>query len=314
MILYADRLRWFSGEMGFVADNVINYEVVLASGEIVNANEKEHADLWQALKGGSNNFGIVTRFDIRAAEHDQQVYGGLVIVPASLTDEVLPALYNFTDDSAGIHKSAGLTVEYYIDTVTGDEQILLWLIDTDVSASHESLQPFFDMEPKFLNQVYQTSIADYPTSITPVSRVLMADAAFVNDMEALKAVYEVTMDIKRSLSHVPDLVWDFQFDPLPRHIIEASNARGGNVLGLENVTEDMQSKYLIRILNTCLGPDLTSNSRFHHAAMARRQIRLRRQRGRRPLGQGGPKSHHGSRKGSPIRVRQLRRQFPRCHR
>ncbi|KAH8179346.1 FAD binding domain-containing protein [Sarocladium implicatum] len=230
---------WFSGEMGFVVDNVINFEVVLASGEIVNANERENADLWKALRGGSNNFGVVTRFDIRATEHDQQVYGGLVIVPGSLTDEVLPALYNFTDDSSGIHNTAGLTVEYYIDTVTGDEQILLWLIDTDVSASHESLQPFFDMEPKYLNQVYQTSIADYPTSIPAVSRVLMADATFVNDLAALKAVYNVTMNIKDSLSHVPDLVWDFQFEPLPRHIIEASNSRGGNVLGLQDAQEDM---------------------------------------------------------------------------
>lgn len=241
--------RWFSGEMGFVADNVINYEVVLANGSIVNANEKEHTDLWQALKGGSNNFGVVTRFDIRATEHDQQVYGGLVIVPGSLTDEVLPALYNFTDDSSGIHKTSGLTIEYFIDTATGDEQILLWLIDTDVSASHESLQPFFDMEPKYLNQVYQTSIAEYPTSIPAVSRVLMADATFVNDMQALKAVYKVTMEIKDTLSHVPDLIWDFQFEPLPRHIIEASNARGGNVLGLDSVTEDMLSKFHFR----CLG-------------------------------------------------------------
>lgn len=230
--------------MGFVADNVVNYEVVLASGEIVNANEKQHTDLWEALKGGSNNFGIVTRFDMRATEHDQQVYGGLVIVPASLTGEVLCALHNFTDDSTGVHKTAGLTIEYYIDTVTGDEQILLWLIDTDVSASHASLQPFFDMEPKYLNQVYQTSIADYPASIPPVSRVLMADATFVNDLEAIKAVYEVTVEVKDSLSHVADLVWDFQFEPLPRHIIEASNARGGNVLGLGDAEDDMLSTIL----------------------------------------------------------------------
>lgn len=44
---------------------VKNFEVVLASGEIVNANSEENSDLFFALKGGSNNFGIVTRFDLK---------------------------------------------------------------------------------------------------------------------------------------------------------------------------------------------------------------------------------------------------------
>lgn len=48
-----------------MSDNVLNYEIVLASGEIVNANADENRDLWLALRGGNNNFGVVTRFDFR---------------------------------------------------------------------------------------------------------------------------------------------------------------------------------------------------------------------------------------------------------
>lgn len=40
-------------------------KVVLASGKLVNANATQNTDLFKALKGGSNNFGIVTRFDLR---------------------------------------------------------------------------------------------------------------------------------------------------------------------------------------------------------------------------------------------------------
>ena len=40
-------------------------QVVLASGQIVNANLDSHPDLFAALKGGTNNFGIVTSFDMR---------------------------------------------------------------------------------------------------------------------------------------------------------------------------------------------------------------------------------------------------------
>ncbi|CAN8100049.1 unnamed protein product [Discula destructiva] len=45
-------------------DNVKGCEVVLADGSIVEANSTTNEDLWRALKGGSSNFGIVTRFDL----------------------------------------------------------------------------------------------------------------------------------------------------------------------------------------------------------------------------------------------------------
>lgn len=40
-------------------------QIVLASGRIVNANASNHAVLHKALKGGGNNFGIVTQFDLK---------------------------------------------------------------------------------------------------------------------------------------------------------------------------------------------------------------------------------------------------------
>ncbi|KAH6686329.1 hypothetical protein F5X68DRAFT_276370 [Plectosphaerella plurivora] len=230
---------WFTGQVGFVADSILNFEVVLASGEIVNANSTSKPDLFHALKGGNNNFGVVTRFDLAVFEHDQIVHGGLVIVPADSSDKVLAGLYNFTDDSNGIHANAGLQVEYFINATTGDGQILLWLIDTDGTGDHAALEPFFQMEPKILDRVQTTSIADYSSSIPAVTRVLMTDATFVNDYETIKGVYNITIEIMKTVSHVPDLTWDFQFEPLSRHTIEASLARDGNVMGLDSLEEDL---------------------------------------------------------------------------
>lgn len=50
---------------GWAADNVLEYEVVVASGDIVKASASENTDLFWALKGGSSNFGIVTQFTVR---------------------------------------------------------------------------------------------------------------------------------------------------------------------------------------------------------------------------------------------------------
>ncbi|KAH8891930.1 oxidoreductase FAD-binding protein [Thozetella sp. PMI_491] len=57
-------INFLSRRHGFACDNIYGYEVVLASGEIVYATASSYSDLWLALKGGSNNFGIVTRFDV----------------------------------------------------------------------------------------------------------------------------------------------------------------------------------------------------------------------------------------------------------
>ncbi|KAL0579493.1 hypothetical protein V5O48_002535 [Marasmius crinis-equi] len=58
-------IGFLTAKHGFGSDNVVSYEVVLADGSIVTANDKEHSDLFWALKLGSTNFGIVTRFDMK---------------------------------------------------------------------------------------------------------------------------------------------------------------------------------------------------------------------------------------------------------
>lgn len=55
-------INYFAVKYGFTMDTVIAYEIVLASGQVVTATAKANSDLFWALKGGGNNFGIVTKF------------------------------------------------------------------------------------------------------------------------------------------------------------------------------------------------------------------------------------------------------------
>lgn len=57
-------ISFFSGRYGWACDNVNNYEVVFADGTIRDVSYTTYPDLYFALRGGGNNFGIVTRFDL----------------------------------------------------------------------------------------------------------------------------------------------------------------------------------------------------------------------------------------------------------
>ncbi|KAF2836652.1 FAD-binding domain-containing protein [Patellaria atrata CBS 101060] len=69
-------LSHFPSQRWFICDDVLNFEVVLASGDVVNGNAHENPDLWKALKGGcGSNFGIITRFDFAVFEQGS-LWGG----------------------------------------------------------------------------------------------------------------------------------------------------------------------------------------------------------------------------------------------
>lgn len=75
-------------------DQVVNYEVVLADGMIVQANKDSNADLYQVLKGGSNNFGIVTRFDLQGFPA-RKIWDASGMHPKEYNDAFLDALIDF---------------------------------------------------------------------------------------------------------------------------------------------------------------------------------------------------------------------------
>lgn len=70
---------WTTPRTGFVADNVISYEIVLATGSIVIANATSNDDLFMALKGGGNNFGVLTRIWLQCFEN-HALWGGVAAV------------------------------------------------------------------------------------------------------------------------------------------------------------------------------------------------------------------------------------------
>jgi FAD/FMN-containing dehydrogenase len=48
----------FSNKLGWACDNVASFELVTASGIAIDVNPASYPDLYWALRGGGNNFGM----------------------------------------------------------------------------------------------------------------------------------------------------------------------------------------------------------------------------------------------------------------
>ena len=75
---------------GVTCDSLIAARVVLASGEILDCDERRDADLFWALRGaGAGNFGVVTSLSLRTVQAPAQTWTRNLRWPASAAAEVI---------------------------------------------------------------------------------------------------------------------------------------------------------------------------------------------------------------------------------
>ncbi|KAH9033365.1 FAD-binding domain-containing protein [Lactarius pseudohatsudake] len=93
-----------TNEHGLAIDNVVAFELVLPNGTVTTVTAEDH-DLWFALRGGGNNFGIVTKFTVKS--HPQgQVWGGIMFFGSDQLGAIKHAIAQFsskvTDPNAAL--------------------------------------------------------------------------------------------------------------------------------------------------------------------------------------------------------------------
>jgi FAD/FMN-containing dehydrogenase len=86
-------ISYLSSQYGLACDNVLSYEVVTASGVIINVSQNSYPDLYWALRGGGNNFGIVTQFNVQAVPQGQ-MWGGMRVYMESAFPALIKAYVN----------------------------------------------------------------------------------------------------------------------------------------------------------------------------------------------------------------------------
>jgi FAD/FMN-containing dehydrogenase len=83
---------------GLSLDNLVSADVVTADGRFIVASEREHPDLFWALRGGGGNFGVVTSLEF-GLHPVKDVYGGPMFYELSEVENVLRLYREYIADA-----------------------------------------------------------------------------------------------------------------------------------------------------------------------------------------------------------------------
>ncbi|GME28038.1 fad binding domain-containing protein [Neofusicoccum parvum] len=241
-------ISFFSGLFGWACDNVVDYEVVTANGSVINVNHGAEPDLFWALRGGGNNFGIVTRFTVSTFPQGL-MWGGGRTHRLDERESIINAFAHFGSNSVQDPKAAMILSFAYsqgqyvaqIDmqyaepvcdppifenfTTTAMPDVV---VDTTMVRTLSNLtQLFNESNPNGLRETYWT-------------------ATYRNDADLVSFILDTYMEevepIRNCSGLLPACTLQFITPPMLRHMEE----NGGNALGLENEDEPL----LLLNLNT----------------------------------------------------------------
>ncbi|KAJ5757808.1 uncharacterized protein N7511_006502 [Penicillium nucicola] len=240
-LLLAGGVNFYGNQVGFGCNTVVNYEVVLADGTIVQANKTSNQDLFWALKGGSSNFGIVTRFDMETIK-STKVWAGAYTVEAQYIDQFLAAAATY---ASNIYDTKTHIVPALVPGETTLASVILFY-DSDNTTYPEIFKPFTDI-PAISNTLDFKTVHEFTTELG----AMVVDG--INDVFVAGTVKGTTYDelftgiriinetffaeLPKLYAQIPTAnISTVQLDwqPIGASWMQASEAAGGNAFGLDS--------------------------------------------------------------------------------
>ncbi|KAI0386947.1 hypothetical protein F5Y04DRAFT_288746 [Hypomontagnella monticulosa] len=232
-------LSFFSTREGFITDNVTNFEAVLASGEIINANANENMDLFVSLRGGGNNFAIVTRYDMRTFKQGKFWGGTVFYFPDSFPSQVEAYVKELKDPEATnethIMIGAGYSAAFaQISEIMCMNQVYY----TREVESPAILDPYVNMQPQIdqMRSVRMLDLVDAAKEQTnqgsSTSRVSYINTTVKADVPTLMAAYEIYVNALGPLKAINGLTTSFTLQAYPKSLLDITESAGGNSLGI----------------------------------------------------------------------------------
>ncbi|PBP27668.1 oxidoreductase FAD-binding protein [Diplocarpon rosae] len=229
-------MHFFAHAVGFACNSVLQYEVVLGNGTVVIADSQENPDLWFALKGGNNNFGIVASFTMKTIPIPNGLWGGFIISPISAADQTLEAFYEFGETAGRGGDASGSSVSIlFAEPPNGTSFISTFIISADGAVSPSILSNITAL-PESSNTLRKSTLGAFTAELASGyhagKRELFGMATFINNLEMLKLSKQMFNEIFSAFDHVKGYERFYIIQPINRAILASNEKMGGNNLGL----------------------------------------------------------------------------------
>jgi hypothetical protein len=261
-LLLGGGLSHFSGLYGWACDNVRNYEVttlklndrrtlmaiqvVLANGSLTTASESSNSDLYHAMRGGGNSFGVVTRFDLDVFQQGP-MWGGLHVWPLlpSVTSALTRGFVKFAHDAPSdpyVSLFAGLGYKQGNFAWAAGQYDTLGRVEPSIFTQFKDDAEVYGTA-KIVSTARVTSVSDLADELNQSEpagmRSRFTTATFTADVGLLALMVDIFVEqVKKALDN--GLQEDQRFapmlgiQPLTQNLLKAQATRGGNVMGLHD--------------------------------------------------------------------------------
>lgn len=263
-LLTGGGVSFFSGRYGFACNNVQTYEVVLGNGTIVTASSSRNPRLFRALRGGSNNFGIVTRFDSKLFQQNE-FWGGQIDQPITDKEAYFDFMANFTQSATYDPYAALITVFAWTEGLPLSIMHTVTYTNGAVTWPPPAFKPLNDL-PKISTTMRTAKLSSFANEIGSDAAIsqgqnnFFVTLSFVNDPDVspqyMKQVWTLVDTASKELITVLGLALTMAFQPVP-HVLYSKDA-SANVLGLGRFEDD-----LINLLFTLIWPSPLDNERVY---------------------------------------------------
>ena len=220
-------ISYFSPEVGFTCDTVTNYELVLASGKLANANATCNQDLYRALKGGTNNFGLVTSISFSTFPYTD-VLGGSIAYSITHRSNIFQAFTNIANaKDYDVHASVVMALVF-------NSTSKAWVVSTTpiytLPEEHPAVYNELFSVPNVSDSMHITNLSTFANeSATPPLNWLFYTGTYGVSTDLLKRMFDICNSTLYDFQIPHGVTWALAFEPLPTSFI--SVGAGKNVLG-----------------------------------------------------------------------------------
>ncbi|KAL2845530.1 hypothetical protein BJX68DRAFT_256724 [Aspergillus pseudodeflectus] len=228
-------ISYHSNLYGWALDNVESFEVVIAIGAIVTASKTQHADLYWALRGGGNNFGLVTKFNLYTIP-SPPLYGSTRVY----TEDMFPAVVDAFINVANNASRDGNAQQYVAFGQAQGINIASAELTYIGNISNPAIFRQYRSIPAAMDTSSSRTLAEYCAYVkaqNPVGlREVYWNHSFKLSRDFATWVIQYFFSVVDEIADIPGIMPVLVFQVITEPQIQAMSRFGGNALGVDEVS------------------------------------------------------------------------------